>query len=251
MLSQRLGETKAPIIVWLFFTLYMVLLLTIFRPLLAVSNIQLLNVIVQSIEVYGVFFLCFIIFLRWKEKKRSFKDILASVGLKRDEAGKSVLWSSLFLPLFALVYLGAMTIISSLSSPATSTASSGQTPTWYIWFAIIQSFFPVALVEEMFGRGYMLDRLMPQHPSTIVKALPAILLSSLLFTLWHVPSYVAGYSFSLPIIAVLLGINVLPNSVILGLSYVRSRTRNIVGPVIVHFLLDASPFILALAYLHS
>jgi hypothetical protein len=55
-----------------------------------------------------------------------------------------------------------------------------QVPTWYLWYMIIQFFFPVAVVEEAVGRGYMLDRLMPQHPASLVKALPAILLSSLL-----------------------------------------------------------------------
>ena len=112
---------------------------------------------------------------------------------------------------------------------------------------IIYAFFPVAVVEEAFSRGYMLDRLMPQHPSTLKDGLPAILLSSLLFTLWHLPGYLMGYRFSIPWVASLLAVNVFPISVVLSVAYVKARTRNIVGPVLIHFLLDALPMILTLA----
>jgi membrane protease YdiL (CAAX protease family) len=111
---------------------------------------------------------------------------------------------------------------------------------------IVYAFFPVAVVEEMFARGYVLDRLMPEHPSTLRKALPAILLSSFLFTVWHLPAYLAGYGFSLLQVVVLLAGNVFLISAVLGIAYVRSKSRNIVGPVLVHFLLDAIPVIIAL-----
>ena len=127
-----------------------------------------------------------------------------------------------------------------------SNPSGGSPPTWYIYYLIIYAFFPVAVFEEAFGRGYILDRLMPQHPSSIRKALPAIMLSSVLFTLFHVPSYILVYSFSpMWAIALLIG-NVLPNSIFLAISYVRSRTRNIGGPVLVHFLMDSFLYILLL-----
>jgi membrane protease YdiL (CAAX protease family) len=111
---------------------------------------------------------------------------------------------------------------------------------------IMYSFFPVAVVEESIGRGYILDRLMPQHPSSLVKALPAILLSSLLFTLYHLPSYLMLYSFSVPWTFALLAGNVFPWSVALSIAYVRARTRNILGPVLIHFLADGLPFVLML-----
>jgi len=125
--------------------------------------------------------------------------------------------------------------------------NSGQFPLWYLYYMIINSFFPVAVVEEAVGRGYMLDRLMPQHPSSLVKALPAVLLSSLLFTLLHLPSYLKVYAFSLLWVVALLAGNVFPLSVGLSMAYVRSRTRNIAGPVLIHFLLDSMPYMLMLA----
>jgi membrane protease YdiL (CAAX protease family) len=111
---------------------------------------------------------------------------------------------------------------------------------------IMYSFFPVAVVEEAIGRGYVLDRLMPQHPSSLVKALPAIILSSLLFTLYHLPSYLMLYSFSVPWTFALLASSVFPFSLALSIAYIRSKTRNILGPVLIHFLADGLPFVLML-----
>jgi len=112
---------------------------------------------------------------------------------------------------------------------------------------VINSFFPVAVVEETVGRGYILDRLLPHHPSNLAEALPAILLGSLLFTLWHLPAYLKVYALSLPWVVALLAGNVFPLSVSLSIAYVRSRTRNIAGPVLIHFLLDSVPYILMFA----
>jgi len=112
---------------------------------------------------------------------------------------------------------------------------------------IIYSFFPVAVIEEAVARGYILDRLMPEHPSSIAKALPAIIISSLLSTLYHIPAYLGLYTFSLPWAVALLAGNVFPWSIALSVAYVRARSRNILGPVLIHFLADSMPIILSLA----
>jgi len=178
------------------------------------------------------------------------KDIFSSVGLKKEGFVKSVFRSVALFPLFLAIglttvmlshFLGPVPFLRAFAS------NGGQFPVWYLYYMIINSFFPVAVVEEAVGRGYMLDRLMPQHPSSLVKALPAILLSSLLFTLWHLPSYLKAYAFSLPRIVALLTGNVFPLSVVLSVAYIRSRTRNIAGSVFIHFLLDSMPYILMLA----
>jgi membrane protease YdiL (CAAX protease family) len=111
---------------------------------------------------------------------------------------------------------------------------------------VVYAFFPVAVFEEAFGRGYVLDRLVPQHPCGLKKALPAIVLSSILFSVYHLPAYFLVYSLSRPWAIVLLVANVFPNAVFLSISYVRSRTRNVGGPVLVHFLMDGLPYVLLL-----
>jgi membrane protease YdiL (CAAX protease family) len=242
--SSKFGEKKGPFVVWLVFSLYLALLVTVLAPFIAVRKLTIVNLAIQSAEVYGAFL---VFFLALKEKRRSFRDIFSSVGLKRSGTVRSVLWSLALFPLFAVIGLMSMMLVYFLGPSSASASSSSQVPAWYFWYAIIQSFFPVAVVEEMIGRGYMLDRLMPQHPLSIAKALPAIHVSSLLFTLYHVPSYLVGYAFSIPRTVILLSVNVFPYSVLLSVAYVRARTRNIIGPVLIHFLLDALPVILMLA----
>ena len=252
MASKKLGETKGPFIVWLFFTLYFAI------PILfsGSSNGTLPQNITISIVLglltgmaigWGGILVFLVIFLTLWEKRRSLREIFSSVGLKRTGSVKSVLWSFALFPLLIVIGL-MMIVLTFLLGPIPSAVSdSVQVPTWYIWYMVIYSFFPVAVLEEAIARGYMLDRLMPQHPSSLVKALPAVLLSSLLMTLWHVPAYLRIYAFPIPWVIGRLAGNVFPISVVLSIAYVRARTRNIIGPVLIHFLLDAIPIILLLA----
>jgi len=255
MVSRRFGDMKGPIIVWLFFTLYFSVL-SVFggsssRTLPQdVTMFLVLSLFFNMAMNGGVLLGFLVIFLAMWEKQRSLRGVFSSVGLKKEGSVKSMFWSIALFPLFLAVGLITM-MLSYFLGPvpflSASASSNGQFPLWYLYYLIINAFFPVAVVEEAFGRGYMLDRLMPQHPSSLVKALPAILLSSLLFTLWHLPSYLRVYSFSLPWTVALLAGNVFPLSVVLSISYVRARTRNIAGPVFIHFLLDSMPIILKLA----
>jgi membrane protease YdiL (CAAX protease family) len=125
-------------------------------------------------------------------------------------------------------------------------AGSGQVPPWYLYYMVFYSFFPVAVVEEAFARGYVLDRLMPENPLSLRKAVPAILLSSLLFTLYHIPGYLRVYMFSPAYATALLGLDVFPMSVFLSMAYVKAGTRNVAGPVLLHFLADGFPVIIKL-----
>ncbi|MDH5634376.1 MAG: hypothetical protein OEY30_00970, partial [Candidatus Bathyarchaeota archaeon] len=84
------------------------------------------------------------------------------------------------------------------------------------------------------------------HPSSLVKALPAIILGSVLFTFSHLPSYLWLYSLSTPWLVALLAGNVFPWSFALSVAYVRARARNIFGPILIHFLADAIPYMLML-----
>jgi membrane protease YdiL (CAAX protease family) len=248
-MAGKFGEIKGPFFVWLFFTLYLASYIALRRLFHFFTTLNLESLLIESVEVYGVLLVFPIAFLAVWEKRRSLRDIFSSVGLRRNGAAKSVLWSFAFFPLFIVIGLVSMAFsnyLGSVSSLGALVSSNGQFPLWYRYYMIVYAFFPVAVVEEMFARGYVLDRLMPEHPSTLRKALPAILLSSFLFTVWHLPAYLAGYGFSLLQVVVLLAGNVFLISAVLGIAYVRSKSRNIVGPVLVHFLLDAIPVIIAL-----
>ncbi len=251
MASKKFRELKGPTIVWLFATLYFAIGIASSRSSNGTlpQNITLsivVNLLVAIARGWGVILVFLVIFLALYEKRRSLREILSSVGLKIKGSARSVLWSVALLPLLIIVGLIAMMLSNVFTPVSTSASGNEQIPLWYLWYMIIYSFFPVAVTEEAIARGYMLDRLMPQHPSSLVRATPAILLSSLLFTLMHVPSYLGLYSLSALGIVVLLAGNVFPISVILGIAYVRAGTRNISGLVLVHFLLDSTPIILSL-----
>lgn len=254
MPSKKFGEAKGPFIVWFFFTLYFAITM-LFRGSSSgtfpsnVTTSLILGLLIGMLMSYGVVLAFLVIFLALWEKRRSLKEIISSIGLKKEGSVESIFWSVALFPL--LIAVGSLLIVlSSFLGPvpflSASIPNSEQIPLWYRYYMIIYSFFPVAIVEEAFSRGYMLDRLIPLHPSSLVKALPAMLLSSFLFTLWHVPGYLIGYQFSIPWVVGLLAGNVFPISLVLSMAYVRARKRNIIGPVFIHFLLDAMPIILAL-----
>jgi membrane protease YdiL (CAAX protease family) len=248
-MTGRFGEIKGPLAAWLFFILYLASYILVGRLFQISMTLTLSSLLVESAEVYGVLLVFLAVFVAQREKRRSLRDVFSSMGLKRKGNAKSALWSFALFPLFIVIGLVSMALsnyLGSLPSLSVFVSSNGQFPLWYRYYMIVQSFFPVAVVEEMFARGYVLDRLMPEHPSSLRRALPAILLSSLLFTVWHLPSYIAGRGFSGLQVAVLLGSNVFPISLVLGAAYVRARGRNIVGSVLVHFLLDAIPVIITL-----
>jgi len=251
MASLKLGETKGPFVVALFFTLYPTLLVTIFAPFFTVRSLTVQNLIVQNVEFYGVLLVFLIAFVALKENRRGLRDLFSSMGIKPNGTRKSVLWTFAFFPLFAVIGLASMLLSSLLASTPASGSGPSQIPPWYFGYMITQAFFPVAVVEETVGRGYMLDRLIPEHPSNIAKAAPAILVSALLFTVYHIPTYLAGYHFSIPQTAIALILSVFPNTIVISIAYVRSKTRNIIGPILIHFLLDALPIILAISFAHT
>jgi len=240
MTLKKFGEIKGPLTVWLFFTLYLAIV-----PFFSVATaLTVPNLLIQAAEVYGVLLAFLIVFIVLAEKHRSLKSAFSSVGLKRNGTARSVLWSFGLFPLLIVIGLIVMMFTSLLAPVSTSGSGSQQIPSWYIWYMLIQSFFPVAVVEEMWARGYMLDRLMPQHPSSLSEAAPAIVLSSLLFAVWHLPTYLRSFRFQLPWVS-LQAINVFLLSLVMGVAYARAKTRNIIGLVLIHFLLDALPLIMA------
>jgi membrane protease YdiL (CAAX protease family) len=256
MASKKLGETKGPFIVWIFLILYF----TIPQILSTGSSgntlpqdftvFLVLGLLSSMLISWGPIIVFFVIFLALWEKRRSLIDIFSNLGLKRKGSGKSLLWGVALFPLIMIIISLLMMMLSYFLGPNPllqgSGSSNGQAPLWYPYYMIMYSFFPVAVVEETIGRGYILDRFMSQHPSGLVKALPAILLSSLMFTLYHLPSYLMLYNFSILWTFALLAGSVFPWSVALSIAYVRAKTRNILGPVLIHFLADSIPFIIML-----
>jgi len=253
MAVRFFGELKGPLV------LTILLMLCVATPVLLLRSSSSLAIpksptasITLSLAVnfalsYGLWIVIFLGFLAVWEKQRSLKEILFSVGFRKKGLGKSVFWALVFLIpallVSSLVLVGFSGLLGSISLTQAANSSGVATPSWYLIYIIIYSFFPVALFEEALGRGYMLDRLMPKQPCGLKEALPAIVLSSVLFSVFHLPAYFLVYTFSHPWAIVLWVANVFPTAVFLSMSYVRSHTRNIGGAVLAHFLMDSLPYI--------
>lgn len=256
MESKKLREISGPFIIWLFFTVYYVVIaISVWSRSsvgggggglpTAISLPIVLSLLLNLALNYGVLLAFLLGFVAFWEKRRSLRHVFSSLGLKAQGSAKSVVWSIALFPFYAIVGLVGLSLGFFSASATAPALNSTQTPLWILWYMVIYAFFPVAVVEELFARGYLLDRLMPKHPSRLREALPAMLLSSFLFTLWHIPGYWAQGFPSLRMIGLLAG-NVFPLSLILSVAYVRAGTRNIAGPILVHFLLDGIPVLIAI-----
>ncbi len=242
---RRFGEVKGPLAVSLVVFAYFAAALLFIHPTGEPLPQQLTMVVVARLVAnaavaYGPLALVLIVYEGRTERRRSVRDIFAGLGFRRQGVRRSLWWSLVMFPVYAVVGIFSL-MVAAYSAPP---SGSGTVPAWYPYYLILDAFFPVAVVEEAFGRGFLLDRLMPAHPSSLFQAAPAILLSSLLFTLYHLPTYLAAYSYSPMRTFLLLAVNVFPLSVLLAAAYVRARARNVVGPVLIHFLSDALPYVL-------
>ncbi len=240
--SARVGEWKGPILVWLVLTAFG----TAATFFVRFAELTLTSAILGAAVFYGFTTVFLVGFVSLHEKRR-LRTVFASLGLRKAGAGRSLEWALLLFPAVVGVSLAGTTALSLTLGPLPPQVThTGSLPPWVLWFTLVEAFFPVAIVEEMYGRGYLLDRLMPTHPARLREAGPAILVSAVLFALWHVASYLQAYQFSVAWTVGLIGLNVFPLSVVVGVAYVRSRTQNIAGVILLHFLLDALPVVAAL-----
>jgi membrane protease YdiL (CAAX protease family) len=204
-----------------------------------------ISIIVSALILF-VPIMLFLIYSVRRYEKRSFRSAISSLGLNRQGIGRSLLWSIILAAfLFLAIYLWEGMIVGLFgSSFETAQTISSHVPQWYA--VLILGYLVLnAVLEESLGRGYMLDRLMPSHPAGLRVSLAAVLGVSVLGTLYHVPEYFLSYNFS-PLSALYNLVIVFLSFTFVGLGYVRSKVRNISGPMLVHFLLDAVPYLLIL-----
>ena len=120
-----------------------------------------------------------------------------------------------------------------------SGAAAAERPVLVYGLAIVGTLFIIGPIEEYFYRGIVQARLREQ-----MGPVPAIAIVSVGFALGHVPSYWIGGSdlLSLGVLFALLSIGVA--SVIFGAIY--ERTQNLVVVIVIHSLINAIGFSLAL-----
>jgi len=101
-------------------------------------------------------------------------------------------------------------------------------------YSIIYPLYPVAISEEVLFRGLILGRLIPRDLALgrleeLPRAMPAVLVSSLYFTLVHIPLYMVQGNTSDLFLVFIYGI-------VSGVTYVL--TGGILPAVLIHWLTD-------------
>jgi membrane protease YdiL (CAAX protease family) len=248
---------KGAVAVWLFILSYWALTSFFGRvesvskiPSVMTASLWLIFIAGQLVEYAPVLLFLFFFVWLYEKSKRSggIKTLFSSVGWSRTGIGQSLKWAVVFLLILAPISL----VLSSLQSlvAAGTEAASTQSATTSIplssLIVIIISAFGTAVTEETAVRGYILDRLMPAHPSTLGQSLNAVIMASVMMMSYHAAPYINSYRYPLPLTAVSL-VSVFVYSIFLSFAYVRSRVRNASGPILFHFLLDAGFYIVLFA----
>lgn len=240
---------KGPVVVWLFILSYWGVISFVSRGGSSVSQLPsvlsaavLLSLLFSLVAQYGPVFAFLFLFVRFYEKRQSFgiRSLVSSVGWNGTGVRKSLKWSLIFflvaIPVGIVFLIIESAVAGSGAEHMAGSTSSTVVPGWYFSFAVIALLADVVM-EETLMRGYVLDRLMPTHPSTPRQSLTAVLLTSAMMSSYHLLPYLYAYNFSLA----LTGVNLIADffySILISFAYIKSKARNASGPIVFHFLLD-------------
>jgi len=250
----RLGN-EGPVVVWLFILFYWVAVSLLAR---GSSESQLPSVLTPSLLLgltagvvveYAPVLLFLLVFVWLYEKRRGqgVRSVSASIGWNGTGVRQSLKWSLVFfvaaIPVGLLVLVAESAVAGSGGeySHLTSTSPAGL-PAWYLPFLVV-SLLADVVTEETTVRGYILDRLMPSHPSTLRQSLNATIVASVMMASYHLVPYLYTYGFS-PALTVVNLVAAFLYSILVSFAYVRSKVRNVSGPILFHFLLDFVPLLL-------
>lgn len=208
-----------------------ILVLVILLPILFFGAIKLLDlsglpVYFAQLGLYAVFFML------------AFWGLKTS-GIHLKFGFQSIIEAFFFLVLAWLIYvlILSLTGIVQFSSEVTTLHSI---PAWKVWAKILSTWIFVGIGEELLFRGYILNWLHKTFTkwSSRRRMLMAVLFSSLLFSLWHLPvrifELVNGES---SILLILLSVVVL-FVLALGFAWLYIRTENILLVGLVHGVMD-------------
>jgi membrane protease YdiL (CAAX protease family) len=244
---ERPGK-KGPVVVWLFVLVYWALVSFLTH---GPSSAQLpstftpsvlLGLVASILLQYGPVLLFLFLFVWFYERRRGrgLLSLFSSVGWNRVGVKPSLKWALAFfvvaIPVGLLMLLLESAVAHSGAEHLAGSTSSAALPLWYIPFAIVLLAADV-VTEETVVRGYILDRLMPAHPSSLRQSLAAVLVTSMMMSSYHLVPYLYTYGFA----AALTGVNLVADflySILVCFAYIKSRAKNVSGPILFHLLLD-------------
>lgn len=241
---------KGPAVVWLFILCYWALVSILARGSSS-SSAQLPSTLTPSVFFglaasifleYGPILLFLFLFVWFYERRqgRGLLSLFSGVGWNRVGVRSSLKWALIFLvvavPVGLVMLLLESAVAGSGAEHVAGSTSSTALPSWYIPFAIA-SLVGDVVTEETVVRGYILDRMMPAHPSSLRQSLAAVLITSVMMSSYHLVPYLFTYGFG----AALTGVNLVADflySVLVCFAYIKSKSRNVSGPLLFRFLVD-------------
>ena len=182
-----------------------------------------------------VFLPLLLLFIVRKAGKRNIRSVLASVGLRRGNLTKGLLWACIAGLLLSALQL----VISRKADEILEIILSGRA--FYLFpLTFLLMFLTAGFTEEFFFRGVLLTRLEFLFRSKVL----AVLSSSFLFGIYHLPyaylnpNWPSAGDWSAAWTAA-LGQGI-PGGLILGFIYVYSG-RNLLASIVTHSLINALP----------
>ena len=148
---------------------------------------------------------------------------LASIGLHNKHWGRSILWSLLMMIVFIAVVLGCLGVFSLIGiSYGQGDGKSDQLSLWVLTLVMVRA----GIVEEIFYRGYLMERLHSINTSWLVY----FLFPAAVFGLLHYNQGIGGI-----IIAFVGG---------LVISWFYWKRRDLKANIMAHFMVDFIPNVL-------
>ena len=159
--------------------------------------------------------------LLWLVRVRE-RQSLASIGLSFNAVGKSLAWSLVAMLFCAVGFAIAMAVVEAFGLADSSMGRSAPLPLWVMAVVVARS----AIAEEIFYRGYAIDRLARFSGSPAL----AVLLPLAIFTLAHYPQGAA------------MMVLVFGGGIALSAFYLWRRDT--LANIVAHFVINAVPNLL-------
>ena len=165
------------------------------------------------------------------------------LGLGRSELGSGLRWGA-----GALGALGAVVVVASLL-PATRhlfDSSRADISAGQLWLeALVTIPIGTAVVEELAFRGVLLGMLRSR-----LDLIPAVLVTSVLFGLWHLQPILGGTGSTGHRAAVAAGTLVATTAAGIGFAWLRIRSGSLVAPIMAHVATNSVSLVAAWVVVH-
>jgi len=222
---QRKWESRETYLIILYFLIYLAYMFFIY---LEGEKMHWLSLVIIPL---GLIY----IFNRQIEKNYDYKDLLASIGLKRGHLSFGIGWAVIAGLSLSILQLA----MSRNSGKFLEIVYSGKI-IYYFPLAFLLLLFTTGITEEVFFRGILQSRLEKLSRSKWI----SLLITTLLFGIYHIPYAYLNPNWpsfgDFPYAVRIAMVDGCLGGIIIGLVYIKSRS-NLLTAILVHALIDVFP----------